>query len=71
MHNGTRVDVTLNATDPSVFIPGEFEPHSVCFGDITQQESYYIFMVSAYNRQSVCAVCWFCISMHVLASYSQ
>ena len=48
------VPVTINTTNISLagadYIPGRFLPHSLCFGDITQQETYYIILVSAYDH---------------------
>ena len=36
-------NVTLMGDD---YTPGRFLPHSLCFGDISQQETYYIIPVS-------------------------
>ena len=42
-------NVVINATNDMLranYIPGRFVANSVCFGDITQQEMYYIILVS-------------------------
>ena len=45
MHNIAINDtnVTLMGAD---YVSGRFLPYSLCFGDITQQETYYIILVS-------------------------
>jgi hypothetical protein len=43
--------MTMNTTNGTLlgdsYIPGRFLPHSLCFGVITQQETYYIILVSS------------------------
>ena len=51
--NTSDVDVAINTTSgplPTNYIPGTFLPHSLCFGDITQQEIYYIILVSTQDQ---------------------
>ena len=42
--------MAINTTDDTLmgatYIPGRFIPYSICFGGITQQETYYIILVS-------------------------
>ena len=58
--NTSDVSVTINTTNISLgvagadYIPGRFLPHSLCFGDITQQETYYIILVSAHDHNIPC-----------------
>ena len=55
--NTSDVSVTINTTNISLagadYIPGRFLPHSLCFGDITQQETYYIILVSAQDHNYI------------------
>ena len=43
---------TINSTWRANYIPGRFVANSVCFGGITQQETYYIILVSAHTVTS-------------------
>ena len=44
MHN-TVINTTDDTLMGASYIPGRFVPNSLCFGDITQQETYYIILV--------------------------
>ena len=49
--NTSDVHMVINTTNISLacadYVPGRFLPHSLCFGNITQRETYYIILVSA------------------------
>ena len=56
--NTSDVYVSINTTNISLtgadYIPGRFLPRSLCFGDISQQEAYYIILVSAHDHNIPC-----------------
>lgn len=49
-------DLASNVTKviPPTVIPGQFVPDAVCFGDVTQQQVYYIILVSIIILSSQC-----------------
>ena len=81
--NASDVDVAINTTSgqlPTNYIPGTFLPRSLCLGDITQQETYYIILVSAQDhnialftimtdhKHLLCLATCFCISQSIIAA---
>ena len=48
--NSSENSATINSTSTAITSPanilGSFDPHSICFHDVTQQQTYYIFLVS-------------------------